>query len=171
MAGSKLMGAGQLLAVGTRPNCVKVAKEYGATDIISYKDGDLVEQIMALTNGRGVDVAIVAGGGAETLNQAYAVTVCGGHMVNLNVITGVTEFKFDYLATGGGFMGHKTINGGLCPGGRRRAERLTSMVMADRVDTSRLITHTFHGFEKIEEALQLMKDKPADLIKPIVYCD
>lgn len=45
------------------------------------------------------------------------------------------------------------------------------MVLADRVDTSRLITHTFHGLDKIDEALQLMKDKPADLIKPIVYCD
>ncbi len=171
VAGSKLMGAAQLIAIGTRPNCVKIAREYGATDIVSYKEGDVVQQIMDLTGGRGADVAIVAGGTAETLAQAYAVTRCGGHMVNLNVITGVSEFKFDYATSAGGFMGHKTINGGLCPGGRRRAERLTAMVLADRVDTSRLITHTFHGLDKIDEALQLMKDKPADLIKPIVYCD
>ena len=71
----------------------------------------------------------------------------------------------------GGFMGHKTIRGGLCPGGRRRAERLTNMLVAGRVDASKLITHEFHGFDKIGEALQMMKDKPRDLIKPIVYCD
>ena len=171
VAGAKLMGAAQLIAIGTRPNCVAIAKEYGATDILSYKDGDLVEQIMKVTNGRGVDVAIVAGGDDVTLNQAFAVTRCGGHMVNLNVITGVAEFKFDALSCAAGFMGHKTINGGLCPGGRRRAERLTAMVMADRVDTSKLITHRFYGFDKIGEALQMMKDKPRDLIKPIVFCE
>ena len=100
-----------------------------------------------------------------------AVTRCGGHMVNLNVITGVAEFKFDYMSISGGFMGHKTIRGGLCPGGRRRAERLTNMLVADRVDPSLMITHEFHGLDKIGEALQLMKDKPRDLIKPIVYID
>ena len=29
----------------------------------------------------------------------------------------------------------------------------------------------FHGFDSIEEALMLMKDKPADLIKPVVLMD
>lgn len=171
VAGAKLSGAAQLIAIGTRPNCVEIAKEYGATDILSYKEGDLVEQIMKVTNGRGVDVAIVAGGDAETLNQALKVTRCGGHMVNLNVITGTTEFTFDVVACSSGFMGHKTVNGGLCPGGRRRAERLTAMVVAGRVDTSKLITHRYYGFDKIPEALQTMKDKPRDLIKPIVYLD
>ena len=45
------------------------------------------------------------------------------------------------------------------------------MLMADRVDTSLMVTHEFHGLDKIGEALQLMKDKPNDLIKPIVYVD
>ncbi len=37
-----------------------------------------------------------------------------------------------------------------------------------RLDTSRLLTHRFHGFEHMEEALLLMKNKPRDLIKPVV---
>lgn len=45
------------------------------------------------------------------------------------------------------------------------------MLVAGRLDASKLITHEFHGFDKIGEALQMMKDKPRDLIKPIVYCD
>ena len=89
-------------------------------------------------------------------------------MVNLNVITGTSEFKFDYMSIDGGFMGHKTIRGGLCPGGRRRAERLTNMLVTNRVDPSLMITHEFHGLDKIGDALQLMKDKPRDLIKPLV---
>jgi threonine dehydrogenase-like Zn-dependent dehydrogenase len=45
------------------------------------------------------------------------------------------------------------------------------MLMADRLDPSLMVTHEFHGLDKVEEALQLMKDKPKDLIKPIVYID
>ena len=41
-------------------------------------------------------------------------------------------------------------------------------MQAGRLDTSRLITHRFNGFEHIEEALMLMRDKPRDLIKPVV---
>ena len=37
-----------------------------------------------------------------------------------------------------------------------------------RLDTSRLLTHRFQGFAHMEEALLLMKDKPRDLIKPVV---
>ena len=32
-------------------------------------------------------------------------------------------------------------------------------------------THRFHGFEHMEEALLLMKNKPRDLIKPVVILD
>jgi len=37
VAGAKLKGAGRIIVVGTRPNCIEIAKEYGATDVISYK--------------------------------------------------------------------------------------------------------------------------------------
>jgi threonine dehydrogenase-like Zn-dependent dehydrogenase len=65
-------------------------------------------------------------------------------------------------------MGHKAIHGGLMPGGRLRMEKLAALVYHGRLDTSKLVTHKFTGFEKIEEALMLMKDKPADVIKPVV---
>ena len=49
-----------------------------------------------------------------------------------------------------------------------RTERLASMLKYGRLDTSILLTHCFTGFEHIEEALYLMKDKPEGLIKPVV---
>lgn len=54
------------------------------------------------------------------------------------------------------------------PGGRLRMEKLVSLLEYKRLDTSRLLTHRFKGFEHMEEALMLMKDKPRDLIKPVV---
>lgn len=170
VAGSKLMGAAKLIAVGTRPNCVELAKEYGATDIVSYKDGDIAEQIMEITKGKGVDAAIVAGGDLETFYKCIAVTKPGGIIANLNVFGEVSSFNIPADAIGS-LMAHKTIKGGLCPGGRKRMERLLAMVQTNRVDPSKLITHRFRGFEKIEDAFHLMTNKPKDLIKPIVFMD
>ena len=65
-------------------------------------------------------------------------------------------------------MGHKQINGGLMPGGRLRSEKLARLIQSGRIHPEKLITHTFHGLENVEPALMLMKDKPADLIKPLV---
>ncbi|MCI1956088.1 MAG: NAD(P)-dependent alcohol dehydrogenase, partial [Oscillospiraceae bacterium] len=65
-------------------------------------------------------------------------------------------------------MSHKVIAGGLMPGGRLRMEKLASLVEVGRLDPSKLVTHRFEGLESVEPALMLMKDKPKDLIKPVV---
>jgi threonine dehydrogenase-like Zn-dependent dehydrogenase len=171
VAGAKLRGAARLIAVGTRPNCVSLAKEYGATDIISYKDGNVADQIMALTGGKGVDASIVAGGDLDTFYTAIGVTRAGGgNIAMLNVLTEIDSVNIPNAVIGG-FLSHKTIRGGLCPGGRKRMERLLAMVSAGRVDPSKLITHRFKGLDSMDEAFQLMVNKPKDLIKPIVLID
>ena len=54
------------------------------------------------------------------------------------------------------------------PGGRVRSEKLARLVVANRIHPEKLITHTFKGLEGVEPALMMMKDKPRDLIKPLV---
>lgn len=54
------------------------------------------------------------------------------------------------------------------PGGRLRLEKLAKPVELGKLDVKPLITHRFEGFDKVKDALFLMKDKPADLIKPVV---
>ncbi len=170
IAGSKLRGAGRILAVGTRPVCVEAAKFYGATDIISYKNGSISKQIMDLTNGKGVDRVILAGGTTETLIEAVTVVKPGGVVSNVNY-----HGKGDFLpiprAEWGCGMAHKKIVGGLCPGGRLRMEMLIDLVKYNRVDLSKLVTHVYNGIDKVEEALMIMREKPRDLIKPVVIID
>lgn len=167
VAGAALHGAANLYAVGTRPNCVKVAKEYGATDILSYKDGTLDEQILEKTDGRGVDRVLIAGGNVDTFDAAIKMLRPGGAIGNVNYLGKGDYIKIPREEWGVG-MGHKSINAGLMPAGRWRTERLARMVMNGRVDPSKMITHRFEGFDKIEDAVLMMKDKPADLIKPVV---
>ncbi|WMC93439.1 NAD(P)-dependent alcohol dehydrogenase [Kineothrix sp. MB12-C1] len=165
--GAVLRGAADVYAVGSRPNCIEIAKEYGATDIINYKDGSILEQVMDKTKGKGVDRVIIAGGDCDTFDEAIKMLKPGGVIGNINYL-GEGEFVKIPRAEWGVGMGHKTIAGGLMPGGRLRMEKLAAMVMAGRIDPSRLITHRFEGLDKVEEALMLMKDKPRDLIKPVV---
>ena len=165
--GAVLKGAGRVFAVGSRPNCVQIAKEYGATDIINYREGDIVKQVLDFTGGKGVDKVLIAGGDVDTFAQAVTMLKPGGAIGNVNYLGSGEFVKIPRVEWGVG-MGHKKICAGLMPGGRLRMEKLASLVMAGRLDPGKLITHRFQGFDKIEEALMLMKDKPKDLIKPVV---
>ena len=101
-----------------------------------------------MTDGQGVDRVIVAGGGCDTF----------------------IDVEIPRVEWGVG-MGHKDVRGGLMPGGRLRMEKLGSLVASGRLDVAPLSTHVFHGWEHLEEALFLMRDKPRDLIKPVVVID
>ncbi len=167
VAGAALRGAANLFAVGSRPNCVEAAKKYGATDIINYRDGSIVEQVMEKTGGRGVDRVIIAGGDVNTMSQAITMLKPGGCIGNVNYLGSGDSIGVPRIEWGCG-MSHKTIRCGLMPGGRVRMEKLAELVRLGRLDLSLLLTHRFSGFEKIEEALMLMREKPRDLIKPVV---
>lgn len=167
VAGAALRGASRILAVGTRPVCREAAKGYGATDFISYKDGPIDEQVMELTHGKGVDKAIVAGGDVTTFEPVIKCLKPGGKVGNVNYLGEGTYINIPRVEWGVG-MGHKQIVGGLMPGGRLRIEKLASLVECEKLDVKPLLTHKFKGFEHVEEALMLMKDKPSDLIKPVV---
>lgn len=170
VAGAALRGASQIYAVGSREVCVEAARKYGATTVINYRDGDIADQISDLTSGRGVDRVIIAGGDVDTFASAVRMLKPGGVIGNVNYL-GEGEYVRIPRAEWGAGMGHKTIAGGLMPGGRRRMEKLVSLIESKRLDPSHLITHRFQGMENIEKALMLMKDKPRSLIKPVVILD
>ena len=167
VAGANMRGASRIIAVGTRPVCVEAARGYGATDFISYKNGSIEDQVLAMTDGKGVDKVVIAGGGCETFESAIKCLKPGGKIGNVNYL-GAGDFVRIPRAEWGCGMGHKTIAGGLMPGGRLRMEKLAALMENGRLDTSKLLTHRYQGFDHLEEALLLMKDKPKDLIKPVV---
>lgn len=167
VAGASLRGASRIIAVGTRPNCVAAAKGYGASDFISYKNGSIEDQVLELTGGKGVDKAVIAGGGVETFSSVVKCLKPGGKIGNVNYLGSGDVISIPRVEWGVG-MGHKQINGGLMPGGRLRMEKLGALVAAGKLDVSPLSTHVYDGWEHLEEALFIMRDKPADLIKPVV---
>lgn len=170
VAAARLRGAGRLFAVGSRAKCVEAARYYGATDIVNYREGSITEQVLQATHGEGVDKVILAGGDCDSFAQAVIMVKPGGKIGNVNYLGNGTDIRIPRTAWGCG-MGHKQISGGLMPGGRLRMQKLFSLLQYGRLDTAPLLTHRFHGMQHIEDALLLMKDKPADLIKPVVTLD
>ena len=170
VAGTNMRGASRIIAVGTRPVCVEAAKKYGATDFVSYKNGPIWKQVMDMTDGKGVDKVVIAGGGVETFTEAVKCLKPGGKIGNVNYLGSGDTIDIPRTEWGVG-MGHKQINGGLMPGGRLRMEKLGALVSAGKLDVSPLSTHVFKGWDHLEEALFLMRDKPADLIKPVVVIE
>ncbi|WP_308506928.1 NAD(P)-dependent alcohol dehydrogenase [Mycoplasmopsis pullorum] len=169
-AATNLKGAGRIIVVDSRELAFKVAKEYGATDIVDFKVAPSDEQIMKLTNNEGVDKVIIAGGDQSLFATAMKVLKPGGKIGNVNYL-GTGEFiKIPRVEWGTG-MAHKQIFGGLMPGGRLRLEKLARLITYGKIDPSKMITHRLEGFEKIEEAVRLMKEKPANLIKPVVIIE
>lgn len=170
VAGAALAGASFVYAVGSRKVCADAARKYGANEIIDYHNGPIAEQVMKLTKGRGVDRVVIAGGTVDTFAEAVTVLKPGGTIGNVNYLGAGDTINIPRVEWGVG-MGHKTIRGGLMPGGRLRMEKLARIVMSGRLNLSHLVTHRFNGFEHMEESLNLMKDKPRDLIKPVVVIE
>ena len=123
-----------------------------------------------MTGGKGVDKVIIAGGTVDTFEEAVKALKAGGKIGNVNYLGKGDYIQIPRVEWGVG-MGHKNILGGLTPGGRLRLEKLAKIVANGKLDVSLIITHRFNKFKDIEEALLLMKDKPKDLIKPVIVLE
>ena len=169
--GARHLGAARIIAVGSRPSCVRLAEEYGASQVISYKNGDVVSQVLEMTGGVGADSVIICGGGDEVFTQAVDMVRYGtGTVSNVNYYGGTGILGFPKFSGGRGMAG-KTIHTELAKGGRARIERLLSMVKYGRIDPGKLVTHHLKGLDKIEDALYMMRDKTDDVIKVMVELD
>ena len=80
-AGARLAGATTIIAVDSVPERMKVSRRMGADIVVDFKATDPVEEIMRLTDGRGVDVAIEALGTQSTFQSALRASAAGRNTV------------------------------------------------------------------------------------------
>jgi len=168
IAGSKMRGASNIFGVGSRPVCVDAARYYGAEKTFNYKEGNIVDQIMDYTGGKPVDKVIITGGNADTYAQGLEIVKCGGIVSNVAFLSNrYGDIKIPMNLFGGG-IADKQIRGYTALGGRAWMEAFARLLKSGALDVKPLITHRFEGLDRCEDALYLMRDKPADLIKPVV---
>ena len=165
-AGARLRGAGLIIGVESVPRRQELARRYGADEIVDFTKHDVVDRIMELTDGDGVDTAIEALGSNATFQAAVKATKPGGTVSNTGYF-GEGEFVHIPRVEWGVGMADKTIATGLCPGGRLRMERLLRVLEAGRVDPTLMTTHTF-SFDDMERAFEVSDKKLDDVIKPLI---
>lgn len=161
IAGAKLMGASNIIGVDCIPSRMNVAKQLGANHLINFKEHDAVEQIMKLTDGRGVDVAIEALGTEKTFQSALKSLRPGGNLSSLGVYSKDLTIPVDAYGTG---LADIDIYSGLCPGGKERMRRLISVLETGRLDLKPLVTHHFN-FDDIEQAYDLFANQRDGVLK------
>ncbi|QQE82027.1 NAD(P)-dependent alcohol dehydrogenase [Pseudomonas putida] len=161
VAGAKMLGATTIIGVDTVAARISVAREMGASHVVDFKQGNVVAQIMALTDGRGVDVAIEALGTQTTFEWALRVLRPAGTLSSLGVYSADLRIPVDAFAAG---LGDYRIVSTLCPGGKERMRRLMAVVASGRVDVSPLVTHRFR-LDDIEAAYELFANQRDGVMK------
>jgi threonine dehydrogenase-like Zn-dependent dehydrogenase len=77
---AKQLGAERIIAMSRHDSRQRLAREYGATDIVEQRGDDGVAAIKELTNGLGAHSVVEAVGTQESMNQAIHATRPGGHV-------------------------------------------------------------------------------------------
>ena len=167
--GAKLRGAGLIIGVESVPKRQDLARRYGADVIVDFTREDVVQRILELTGGQGVDTAIEALGADVTFQNCIKVTKAGGTISNAGY-HGEGEFVHLPRVEWGFGMAEKTITTGLCPGGRLRMERLLRVLEMKRVDPTLMTTHTF-PFSNMARAFEIMDQKLDGVLKPLITFD
>ena len=165
-AGARLRGAGLIIGVESVPERQELARTYGADEIVDFTKEDVVDRILDLTDGEGVDTSIEALGADVTFQAAVKATKPGGTVSNTGYF-GEGEFVHIPRVEWGVGMADKTIATGLCPGGRLRMQRLLRVLESGRVDPTLMTTHTF-SFNDMERAFEVSDKKLENVIKPLI---
>ena len=160
-AGAKLRGATQIIAVESVPERQTMARRLGADHVVDFRTTDPVAEIMRLTDGRGVDVAIEALGTQATFESALRVLRPGGVLSSLGVYSSDLRIPLGPFAAG---LADIRIVTTLCPGGKERMRRLMSVIASHRVDLKPLVTHRFK-LDQIEAAYDLFGHQRDGVLK------
>jgi S-(hydroxymethyl)glutathione dehydrogenase / alcohol dehydrogenase len=153
--GARIAGAGRIIAIDPQPLKRKMATQLGATDVVDSSAADPVEQVKALTGGRGVDYAFEVIGLPETIQTTYQLARRGGDVI----IVGMARFDAQFtLPAFSIFYEQKTVKG--CKYGsaqvRRDFPRFVELIETRRLDISSMVSKTIK-LDGVNDAFRAME--------------
>jgi len=152
---AKAMGAGRILAVGSGER-LKKAEEFGAIPI-NYRDGDVLEKIKAITNGKGVPAVLECAGTAESITQACLAASKGGVVSVIGIPHSdpslpIKRIVLDEIEIIGNRANPNT------------AQEAIGLLVNNRVDLKPLLTHRF-PLRDFDTALDIFEKRKDGAIK------
>ena len=165
VAGSRLAGAGTIIAVDIDDKKLEWARGMGATHTVNSKEQDPVEAIQALTGGFGADVVIDAVGRPETWKQAFYARDLAGTVVLVGVPTPDMKVPdlplIDVFGRGGSLK--SSWYGDCLPS--RDFPMLVDLYRQGRLDLDAFVTEKV-GLDDVEAAFERMHH--GDVLRSVV---
>jgi alcohol dehydrogenase len=144
IATAGLYGAASIIAIDLDENRLERARDFGATDTVVSGAADWKEQVLALTDGAGVDVAIEAVGIPQTFTMATEIVRPGGNVANVGVHGKPVDLHLENL-----WIQNINISMGLV--NANTTKMLLKLVANKKLPAEKLATHHFN-FDQFLEA-------------------
>jgi threonine dehydrogenase-like Zn-dependent dehydrogenase len=157
---AKQMGAERIIAMSRHESRTKLAREFGATDIVTERGDEGVARIKEMTRGTGADSVLECVGTQESMMQAIHSTRPGGYIGYVGVPHGV-ELNGQQL-----FFAHVHLHGGPAPV-RRYLPDLIGLVLNGKIDPGRVFDLTL-PLDQVAEGYRAMDERRAikTLLRP-----
>jgi threonine dehydrogenase-like Zn-dependent dehydrogenase len=156
---AKLMGAERIIAMSRHETRQKLAREFGATDIVTERGDDGAARIKDMTNGIGADSVLECVGTQESMMQAIHSIRPGGWVGYVGVPHGV-ELNGEEL-----FFAHVHLHGGPAPV-RRYLPKLIEQVWDRKINPGKVFDLTL-PLDKVAEGYRAMDQRRA--IKTLLH--
>lgn len=127
---------GRIIMIDRDPARLGLARQFGATDTVEAGAQDVAAEIMGLTGGRGVDVAIEAVGISATFDICQKIVSAGGAIANVGVHGKPVDLHIEDLWI-------KNINISMGLVNTNTTPMLLKTVQSGKFDPRKLITHRF----------------------------
>lgn len=138
---SRLYGPSKVIAIDLDPARLKRATDFGATDIVNSGDADWMKQVLDLTDGAGVDVAIETIGMPQTFTMATQIVRPGGSLANIDVYGKPIELALNEL-----WITNIDISMGLV--NTNTLAMLLKLVAGNLLPVDKFVTHEF-SFDQV----------------------
>ncbi|TDP94859.1 zinc-dependent alcohol dehydrogenase family protein [Labedaea rhizosphaerae] len=147
------LGAERIIAMSRHGSRQELAREFGATDIVSERGDDGVARIKDLTGGIGADSVLECVGTAEAMRQALRCARPGG---NVGFVGVPHEVAVDGEEL---FYSHVGLRGGPAPV-RRHLPDLIDRVLSGRIDPGKVFDLTL-PLDQVAEGYRAMDERRA----------
>jgi len=156
---ARRMGAERIIAMSRHESRQKLAREFGATDIVTERGEKGVARIKELTHGIGADSVLECVGTTESMMQAVNSTRPGGYVGYVGVPHGVS-LDGEQL-----FFSHVHLHGGPAPV-RRYLPELIDLVWNKKINPGKVFDLTL-PLDQVAEGYRAMDERRA--IKTLLY--
>jgi threonine dehydrogenase-like Zn-dependent dehydrogenase len=157
---ARQLGAERIIAMSRHEPRQKLARDFGATDIVTERGDEGVAKIKELTGGLGAHSVIEAVGTQESMMQAIRSTRPGGHVGYVGVAHGV-ELDGQEL-----FFSHVHLHGGPAPV-RQYLPELVDLIWTRQINPGRVFDLTL-PLDQVADGYRAMDERRAikTLLRP-----